>query len=101
MCVGAKAKAKLAKSKVKGGAAAIKAVDINEEPSSRSEEECMEEEEILKSGGEGGGPSQGPGPRKKLRLTKEQSRCLEQSFLQNQALNPVHTASYINYVLRP
>ncbi|KAL1531933.1 Homeobox-leucine zipper protein ATHB-17 [Salvia divinorum] len=57
-----------------------KLLDINEAPS-RSEEECVEEED------EDGG-SAGPVPRKKLRLAKDQSRRLEQSFLQNQTLNP-------------
>ncbi|GFP90830.1 homeobox-leucine zipper protein athb-17 [Phtheirospermum japonicum] len=33
-------------------------------------------------------PNNGPAPRKKLRLTKEQSRLLEESFLQNHTLNP-------------
>ncbi|KAH6802183.1 homeobox-leucine zipper protein 17 [Perilla frutescens var. frutescens] len=32
--------------------------------------------------------SGGPAPRKKLRLTKEQSRLLEESFRQNHTLNP-------------
>lgn len=55
----------------------IKLLDINEAPS-RSEEECVEEED-----------EDSPVPRKKLRLTKDQSRRLEQSFVQNQTLNPV------------
>ncbi|KAL1553654.1 homeobox-leucine zipper protein ATHB-17-like isoform X1 [Salvia divinorum] len=59
----------------------IKLLDINEAPS-RSEDECVEEED--EDSPYGGGPV----PRKKLRLTKDQSRRLEQSFLQNQALNP-------------
>ncbi|XP_047939349.1 homeobox-leucine zipper protein ATHB-17-like [Salvia hispanica] len=54
----------------------IKLLDINEAPS-RSEEECVEEED-----------EDSPVPRKKLRLTKDQSRRLEQSFVQNQTLNP-------------
>nr|WGS99086.1 HD-Zip21 protein [Salvia miltiorrhiza] len=60
----------------------MKLLDMNEAPS-RSEEECVEEED--EDCPYGGG---GPIPRKKLRLTKDQSRRLEQSFLQNQALNP-------------
>ena len=60
-----------------------KELDINQVP---SEEEWMttnmeeiEEESSI------GGP-----PRKKLRLTKEQSRLLEESFRQNHTLNPVN-----------
>ena len=56
----------------------IKLLDINEAPS-RSEEECVVDED------EHGSPVR----RKKLRLAKDQSRRLEQSFLQNQTLNPV------------
>ncbi|XP_042034905.1 homeobox-leucine zipper protein HOX3-like [Salvia splendens] len=55
----------------------IKLLDINEAPS-RSEEECVVDEDEV-----GGGPVR----RKKLRLAKDQSRRLEQSFLQNQTLN--------------
>ncbi|KAL0326902.1 UNVERIFIED_CONTAM: Homeobox-leucine zipper protein HOX3 [Sesamum angustifolium] len=58
------------------------AVDINQVPSSGTEEECMEEDdEISPNHG-------GPIPRKKLRLTKEQSRLLEESFRLNHTLNP-------------
>ncbi|XP_043702199.1 homeobox-leucine zipper protein HOX3-like [Telopea speciosissima] len=61
-------------------------LDINQVPPSGTEEEWMmmmvgntvDEE---KSGG--GGP-----PHKKLRLSKEQSRLLEQSFTENPTLNP-------------
>ncbi|KAI3466993.1 hypothetical protein Pfo_023656 [Paulownia fortunei] len=63
------------------GGAAMKELDINQAPSG-TEEVCMEEEEDDES------PNGGPAPRKKLRLTKEQSRLLEESFLQNQTLNP-------------
>ncbi|KAL3644700.1 Homeobox-leucine zipper protein ATHB-17 [Castilleja foliolosa] len=58
----------------------MKELDINQVPS--SEEECMEEEEEDESPNNGG-----PAPRKKLRLTKEQSRLLEESFRLNQTLN--------------
>ncbi|KAL0408960.1 UNVERIFIED_CONTAM: Homeobox-leucine zipper protein ATHB-17 [Sesamum radiatum] len=58
------------------------AVDINQVPSSGTEDECMEEEdEISPNHG-------GPTPRKKLRLTKEQARLLEESFKLNHTLNP-------------
>ncbi|KAL3635992.1 Homeobox-leucine zipper protein ATHB-17 [Castilleja foliolosa] len=59
------------------GESGMKELDINQVP----EEECMEEEED-ESPNNGG-----PAPRKKLRLTKEQSRLLEESFRQNQTLN--------------
>lgn len=53
-------------------------------PSGGVEEEWitmnMEDEEESINGGP---------PRKKLRLTKEQSRLLEESFRQNHTLNPV------------
>ena len=59
----------------------VKELDINQVP---SEEEWMasnmEDEEES---------SNGDPPRKKLRLTKEQSRLLEESFRQNHTLNPV------------
>ncbi|PIN16269.1 Transcription factor HEX [Handroanthus impetiginosus] len=56
--------------------------DINQIPSpGLTEEECMEEEDESPMNG-------GPAPRKKLRLTKEQSRLLEESFRQNHTLNP-------------
>ncbi|MED6162115.1 Homeobox-leucine zipper protein hox3 [Stylosanthes scabra] len=58
----------------------VKELDINQIP---SEEEWiasnMEDEEES---------SNGEAPRKKLRLTKEQSRLLEESFRQNHTLNP-------------
>ncbi|XP_057753828.1 homeobox-leucine zipper protein HOX3-like [Arachis stenosperma] len=59
----------------------VKELDINQLP---SEEEWiigsnMEDEEES---------SNGEPPRKKLRLTKEQSRLLEESFRQNHTLNP-------------
>ncbi|KAF5939215.1 hypothetical protein HYC85_023474 [Camellia sinensis] len=64
-------------------------LDINQlPPSGRGEEEwttaSMElDEDDTNTGGGDGGP-----PRKKLRLTKEQSRLLEESFRQNHTLNP-------------
>ncbi|KAK6122343.1 hypothetical protein DH2020_043963 [Rehmannia glutinosa] len=64
-----------------GGGGAMKELDINQVPSSGAEEECMEEEDESPING-------GPAPRKKLRLTKEQSRLLEESFRHNQTLNP-------------
>ncbi|KAL5761070.1 hypothetical protein ACOSQ2_019908 [Xanthoceras sorbifolium] len=58
-----------------GGFAILKDLDINQVPSGGEEED---EEESSN-----GGP-----PRKKLRLSKEQSRLLEESFRQNHTLNP-------------
>ncbi|KAL4195736.1 hypothetical protein AMTRI_Chr04g242540 [Amborella trichopoda] len=54
--------------------------DINEPPYEDARAVSAEEDE--ESGG-GGGP-----PRKKLRLTKEQARLLEESFKENHTLNP-------------
>lgn len=63
---------------------AVRNLDINQVPSGGVEEEWitmnMEDEEESSNGGP---------PRKKLRLTKEQSRLLEESFRQNHTLNPV------------
>lgn len=61
----------------------MKEVDLN-----RAEEECIMEEE------DEGSPNCGPARRKKLRLSKEQSRLLEQSFRQNHTLNPVSLPNY-------
>ena len=58
----------------------MKYLDINQIPSGGEEED--EEEEQNSNGGP---------PRKKLRLSKEQSRLLEESFRQNHTLNPVCT----------
>ncbi|KAG6399020.1 hypothetical protein SASPL_140493 [Salvia splendens] len=66
-----------------GGGSTMKELDINQVPSSGTEEECMEVEEEDESQN-GGGPAR----RKKLRLTKEQSHLLEESFGQNHTLNP-------------
>ncbi|KAG2709563.1 hypothetical protein I3843_05G224300 [Carya illinoinensis] len=61
----------------------VRNLDINQVPSGGVEEEWitmnMEDEEESSNGGP---------PRKKLRLTKEQSRLLEESFRQNHTLNP-------------
>ncbi|XP_010260582.1 PREDICTED: homeobox-leucine zipper protein HOX3-like [Nelumbo nucifera] len=64
------------------GGSVTRELDINQIPSGTEEVGSAEEEE---ESGLGGG--EGP-PRKKLRLTKEQSRLLEESFRQNQTLNP-------------
>lgn len=63
---------------------AVKDLDINQVPSGQGadQEEILEDEEDSSNGS--GGP-----PRKKLRLTKEQSRLLEESFRQHHTLNPV------------
>ncbi|GLT99891.1 hypothetical protein SLE2022_172980 [Rubroshorea leprosula] len=63
--------------------ASVRDLDINQIPSGAEEEwitASMEDEEESSNGG--------VPPRKKLRLTKEQSRLLEESFRQNHTLNP-------------
>ena len=55
------------------------------------QEEWMEDEEEMMSSLNNGTHS-GP-PRKKLRLSKEQSRLLEESFRQHHTLNPVRLAN--------
>lgn len=72
------------------GGVMMRDFDINQVPSEIEEEWTtgsmeLEEDEINNVGG--GGGARGP-PRKKLRLTKEQSRLLEESFKQNHTLNP-------------
>ncbi|XP_022776390.1 homeobox-leucine zipper protein HOX3-like [Durio zibethinus] len=61
----------------------VRDLDINQVPSGGAEDEwitaSMEDEEESYNGAP---------PRKKLRLTKEQSRLLEESFRQNHTLNP-------------
>ncbi|KAM4097338.1 hypothetical protein ACJW30_08G173900 [Castanea mollissima] len=61
----------------------VRDLDINQVPSIGAEEDWitmnMDDEEESSNGGP---------PRKKLRLTKEQSRLLEESFRQNHTLNP-------------
>ncbi|XP_044490829.1 homeobox-leucine zipper protein HOX3-like [Mangifera indica] len=68
------------------GVYGMKGLDINQVPSGGGGEEdwntaaaCMEDEEES---------SNGCPPRKKLRLSKEQSRLLEESFRLNHTLNP-------------
>ncbi|VVA33800.1 PREDICTED: homeobox-leucine zipper [Prunus dulcis] len=63
----------------------VRGLDINQVPSIQADQEewmtaGMEDEEDSSNGS-------GP-PRKKLRLTKEQSRLLEESFRQHHTLNP-------------
>lgn len=92
-------------------------LDINKVPSGEGEEEEEDhewmtttgsmEEEVEEEEGEwpaaaaaatngGGGP-----PRKKLRLSKEQSRLLEESFRQNHTLNPVCISKYFYILVLP
>ncbi|KAB5538087.1 hypothetical protein DKX38_015620 [Salix brachista] len=62
----------------------LKDLDINQAPSG------AEEEEWISAGREDEEEStNGAPPRKKLRLSKEQSRLLEESFRQHHTLNPV------------
>ncbi|XVF85350.1 hypothetical protein PTKIN_Ptkin17bG0110700 [Pterospermum kingtungense] len=65
------------------GGSTVRDLDINQVPSEGAEDEwiisSMEVEEES---------CNGAAPRKKLRLTKEQSRLLEESFRQNHTLNP-------------
>ncbi|EOY00964.1 hypothetical protein QUC31_014023 [Theobroma cacao] len=65
------------------GGCTVRDLDINQVPSGGAEDEwitaSMEDEEESCNGAP---------PRKKLRLTKEQSRLLEESFRQNHTLNP-------------
>lgn len=68
---------------------AVRDLDINQVPLAADHHEdwitaSMEDEEEILSINGGSGP-----PRKKLRLTKEQSRLLEESFRQHHTLNPV------------
>ncbi|KAF5745200.1 putative homeobox protein [Tripterygium wilfordii] len=68
----------------------VRDLDINQVPSGEGEEDWMtagmeDDEESSSFNGGGGG---GVHPRKKLRLTKEQSRLLEESFRHNHTLNP-------------
>lgn len=72
---------------------AVRDLDINQVPSGGEEEWMtmsggMEDEEESSHGGP---------PRKKLRLTKEQSRLLEESFRQNHTLNPVKTHHQLSF----
>ena len=63
----------------------MKDLDINQAPSG-----AAEEEEWISAGLEDEEEStNGAPPRKKLRLSKDQSRLLEESFRQHHTLNPV------------
>ncbi|XP_047332425.1 homeobox-leucine zipper protein HOX3-like [Impatiens glandulifera] len=66
------------------GTSFVRDLDINQVPTRGGvgEEECVDDDDDTNAGA-GGGP-----PWKKLRLTKEQSRLLEESFQQNHTLNP-------------
>ncbi|KAK4358409.1 hypothetical protein RND71_024019 [Anisodus tanguticus] len=76
-----------------GGYNMMRELDINQVPTcgNINEEESMEEEEEEESSNNNNnninGVLCGP-PRKKLRLTKQQSFLLEESFRQNHTLNP-------------
>lgn len=75
------------------GDCAVRDLDINQVPSRGAEDEWitmnMDDEEESSNGGP---------PRKKLRLTKEQSRLLEESFRQNHTLNPVNLSHSYPYL---
>jgi len=73
----------------------VRDLDINRVPSGGAEEEWMTMNMDDEEESSNGGP-----PRKKLRLTKEQSRLLEESFRQNHTLNPVINL-YISFSLFP
>ncbi|KAK4608690.1 hypothetical protein RGQ29_002196 [Quercus rubra] len=61
----------------------VRDLDINQVPSIGAEEDWITMNIDDEEESSNGGP-----PRKKLRLTKEQSRLLEESFRQNHTLNP-------------
>lgn len=63
----------------------VKELDINQVP--------LEEDWMASNMEDEEESSNGEPPRKKLRLTKEQSRLLEESFRQNHTLNPVSNPS--------
>lgn len=77
---------------------AVRELDINRVPSSdheEEEEESMEledEENSIHNGVSTSAP-----PRKKLRLTKDQSRLLEDSFRQHHTLNPVILINLLHF----
>lgn len=83
----------------------MKDLDINQVPSSSvggdhdhdNQDEWMEEEEEMMSSSINGTTHSGP-PRKKLRLSKEQSRLLEESFRQHHTLNPVSLARDLFFI---
>lgn len=76
--------------KVEGGGQVrvMRNLDINQVP---SEEDCWTavSVEVIDDYDDGNNNAAGGPPRKKLRLTKEQSRLLEESFRHNHTLNPV------------
>lgn len=69
----------------------MRELDINQIPSNINEEEISmeEEEEEESSNNNNNNDNINGAPRKKLRLTKQQSFLLEESFRQNHTLNPV------------
>lgn len=72
----------------------IRNLDINQVPS--EELECWSQGvsvELVEEYDDGNNNGSGGPPRKKLRLTKEQSRLLEESFRHNHTLNPVSMLS--------
>uniref|UniRef100_A0A3Q7GDV0 Homeobox domain-containing protein n=2 Tax=Solanum lycopersicum TaxID=4081 RepID=A0A3Q7GDV0_SOLLC len=68
----------------------MRELDINQIPSNINEEEISmeEEEEEESSNNNNNNDNINGAPRKKLRLTKQQSFLLEESFRQNHTLNP-------------
>ncbi|KAF7133112.1 hypothetical protein RHSIM_Rhsim09G0097500 [Rhododendron simsii] len=76
----------LPSSEERGGQGVMRNLDINQVP---SEEDCWTgvSVEIMDDYDDGNNNGGGP-PRKKLRLTKEQYRLLEESFRHNHTLNP-------------
>ncbi|KAK6922200.1 Homeobox domain [Dillenia turbinata] len=76
-----------------GGVCGMRNLDINQVPCGGGEEEwntsglSMEDEEEISANNNNNDDGVVP-PRKKLRLSKEQTRLLEESFRQNQTLNP-------------
>lgn len=68
---------------------AVRDLDINQVPSIGAEEDWITMNIDDEEESSNGGP-----PRKKLRLTKEQSRLLEESFRQNHTLNPVNLSLF-------
>lgn len=69
---------------------AMRDLDINQVPS--EEEWATGSMELIEEDDQNPNNDGGP-PRKKLRLTKQQSRLLEESFRQNHTLNPVRNSS--------
>jgi len=69
---------------------AVKELDINQVP--------LEEDWMASNMEDEEESSNGDPPRKKLRLTKEQSRLLEESFRQNHTLNPVTPPNFLSLI---